>query len=155
MVIVAIIVLFMNFARAGTASMQMIMIIMVAAGQICFSAALAVSIITGSQLNDQATYHRFRLSRIETLICDFLVAGTTRAVQDGRAIPWKAMHDSPVQRQLRLTRQVASSIGQALVTETVVVPARVLFIPANMALLSTFWSLSISGLLAAVRALNL
>jgi len=60
----------------------------------------------------------------------------------------------PVQRHLRLTRQVASSLSQALIIETTLQPARVLFMPANFALLSTFWSLSLSGGLSAVKAFH-
>jgi hypothetical protein len=135
------------------------MIGVAACAQISFSVALAFSIIYGAKLNDAAVLHRFRLSRIETLICDFLVAGETPGLSAsaGRfAFEFYANRkDNPIQRQLKLTRQVAGSLSQALLIETSILPARVLFIPANFALLSTFWSLSISGLLSAIHTFNL
>ena len=157
--IVMIILLFFQFGQSTSAGGQTDMHIMIGVGvytQVVFSVVLALSIVAGARLNDAATLHRFRLSRIETLICDYLVSAETPGLSSctaSRAM-WKAAHDSPVQRHLRLTRQVASSLSQALIIETTLQPARVLFMPANFALLSTFWSLSLSGGLSAVKAFH-
>lgn len=156
--VVSIIMLFFNFGGKGSeASYSYILIAMSAYGQITFSILLAMSIVQGARLNDAAVLHRYRLSRIETLICDFLVAAENGQLSGGDTssdTPWYKVQDSPLQRQLRLTRQVASSLSQSLVVETAILPARVLFMPANFALLSTFGSLSMSAILSATKSLQ-
>jgi len=155
--LVSILLLFFQFGQTN-ASLEYRYITIGTAGwfQVIFSIVLALSIVQGARLNDAALLHRFRLSRVETLVCDLLVrAETPNAMRDGAPNAAETMLADPnVQRHLRLTRSVASSLSASLAVETAILPARVLFIPANYALLSTFWSLSISGILSAVRTLN-
>lgn len=157
--LVAIILLFFQFGQDNVARAdQYIMIAMAAYGQVVFSIVLALSIVQGARLNDAATLHRFGLSRVETTVCSLLVTTETPGLANSQMLggtSWRNMVDTPIQRQLRLTRQVASSLAQSLSVETAILPARVLFMPANYALLSTFWSLSVSGILSAVKTLKL
>jgi hypothetical protein len=93
-------------------------------------------------------------------VCDFLVASEDlrnrmlATAGPGRNVTALAL-DSAVMRQLRLTRDVLSSTSAALMIESAVAPASVLYIPANYALLSTFFSFSVSGTLSAAKALGM
>lgn len=158
LVIATVLLLLFQFGDAGrSVAEQAVMIATAAFGQAVFAILLALSIVQGARLNDAAIMHRFRLSRVETLIIDLLVAAETPGLASARRLQgagWRhAADDSPVQRQLRLTRQVCTSLAQALVVETAILPARVLFMPASFALLSTFGSLSLSGILSAAKTL--
>jgi len=158
--IVSILLLLFQFGENGAGQDKPTLAVMIGTSAFCelvFTVALALSIVQGARLNDAAVMHRFKLSRVETLICEFLVATETPGLANSKKLgnrSWEATTDSPMQRQLRLTRQVASSLAQALVVETAILPARVLFMPASYGLLSTFWSLSISGILSAAKTLK-
>lgn len=157
MCVVGILLLFLQFGRSSSSAATpetVIVVVLAVFTQVTFSIVLALSIIKGARLNDAAISHRFRLSRIETLICDYLVAGETPGLASWGSSGPQASHDSPVQRHLHLTRQVASSLSSALQIESTMLPARVLYMPANFALLSTFWSLSMSGALSAMKSFS-
>ena len=149
--VIGIIMLFFRVGQMNTGRAdEYAMLALVAFTQLMFSVLLAFSIVTGATLNENAMQHRFKLSRIETLICDFMVAAETPGLSASGRLSGQ-LAENPVQKQLTLTRQVASSLSSALMMETTIMPAKVLFMPANFALLSTFWSLSMSGVLSAVR----
>jgi hypothetical protein len=167
-VAVCIGILFFSATRHNDAlAATCVVISSVAFGQLVFTTLLAAQVLHGTLVNRLASQHRIRLGRVDALLTNLLVSagpGLPEPLQllqlaAGGAAPAppsrRAVADSfakALRTQLSQARDVARGILLDMAGE--LPPASVLYVHASPAMLSTLWSVSISGIIAAYNSVS-
>jgi hypothetical protein len=151
MVVTAVIFLFFVLSRSqgggdgggdSVAEGETVLVVATAAmGQLVFGSVLTAQIVQGARANRLSVQQQRRLNRVEALVFEYVGTATC-------PLP------APVRDRLLQAKKVAASVVDGMRIDDTLSPARVMGVRADVALLGTIASITLSGILAAYRTLT-